>query len=375
MADLVTGTAFTNNLTRIGFSSVLHRESQDKMYFTKRGMISRDTGNESTFERRGGLPIRGIEALNNKRAQEVRIGMLNQLTRNRTAVTGPRSPNARTYGITSSNTMVDQEETAALRNCIVYVEQSKHATSTVTPEIQDLRTEFRITAQFGGLLTDWMAAEDEENYLDAFYDQYSGHVVAGISAASAADPPANNLQYAGGAADDASLGDTDRLTVAELRRMWTWLETNNINPIRVDGQECFVLLCHPFNYADLFGDTEWQNMYQNAWQRAASKSQNPLFSGADAVYMNIYIHSFSRIRASASNANARRCLLLGADAVAHGMTVRPRLVRRKEDDYEDILGIGIKSIHGEARFDWAPQSGTTLNQSMAIWGIHTNSAV
>lgn len=372
MASLVTGTAIGNNLTRIGFSSVLHRETQSKLYFTKRGMISTDTGGESAFDRRGGLPIRSVEALNNRRAQEVRIGMLNQLTRNRSAVTGTRSLNARTYGVTSSNTMEAQEETAAVRNCIIFVEQSKHATSTVTPEIQDLRTEFKITAQFAGLLTDWMAAEDEENFLDAFYDGYSGHVIAS-TLATAADPPVLNLQYGGGVADNAGLGTGDRLTPAELRRMWTWLETNNINPIRVNGMDdSYVLLVHPFNYVDLFGNAEWQNMQQYARDRG---KDNPLFSAADAVYMNIYIHVSNRIRAASTNANARRCLLLGADAVAHGMTVRPRLVKLKEDNYEDVLGLGIKSIHGERRFDFAPQSGATLWQGGAIWGLYTNVSV
>ena len=373
MASLVTGTAIGNNLTRIGFSSVLHRESVNKLYFTKRNMIARDTGGESAFERQGGLPIRSVEALNNRRAQQVRVGMLNQLTTNRSAVTGARSPNVRTYGSASTNVMVDQEEAAALRNMAVWVEQSKHSTSTVTPEIQDLRTEFKVTAQFAGLLTDWMAAEDEENFLDAFYDQFSGHVVA-ASLASAADPPAANLQYAGGAADNASLTSTDRLSPAELVRMWTWLETNNINPIKVDGEECYVLLVHPYVYADLFRNSEWIQTYRDAWQRAASKKDNPLFSSADAVYMNIYIHSFNRIRSITALPNVRRCLLLGADAVLHGMTVRPRLVRRKEDNYEDVYGIGIKSIHGESRCDFAPQSGATLNQAMAIWGLYTNAA-
>lgn len=374
MASLVTGTAIGNNLTRIGFSSVLHRESVSKLYFTKRGMIARDEGGESAFERQGGLPIRAVEALNNRRAQQVRVGMLNQLTRNRSAVTGARSLSAYTYGSTSSNNMVDQEETAALRNMTVWVEQSKHATSTVTPEIQDLRTEFKITAQFAGLLTDWMAAEDEENFLDAFYDQFSGHVVAN-SLASAADPPANNLQYAGGAADNASLTSNDRLSPDELVRMWTWLEMNNINPARVDGEECYVLLVHPLVYADLFRNTQWVQTYRDAWQRAKSKKDNPLFSSADAVYMNIYIHAWNRIRAASGLPNVRRCLLIGADAVLHGMTVRPRLVRRKEDQYEDVHGIGIKSIHGESRTDFAPQSGTTLNQAMAIWGVFTNASV
>jgi len=372
VASLVTGTALTNNLTRIAFSSVLHRQTQDKLFFNKKNMVGKDIGGESAFERRAGLPIRSLEALNGKRAQEVRVGLMMQLTRNRTQATGERSLNARTYGVSSSNTMVDQEELAALHNCIAFTEQSKHATSTVTPEIQDLRTEFKVTAQLGGLLTDWSAAEREENTLDAIYYKWSGHVKAGLSQ-TASSPPTANQKWAGAATDDASLGTSDRLSPAELRRMCSFVETKNISPVTFKGMEGYVLLVHPFNYNDLISNSEIQASLQNAYPR--DKKDNPLFGAADFEYAGIYVYKYSRIRASATNPNARRCILLGADAVAEGVTSRPRLVRRKEDDYEDIFGLGIKEIYGQSRFDWAPNSGTTFNQWMAIWGIYTATEV
>src|SRR3990167_9565990 len=127
-----TGTAFGNTLTRIGFSGILHFQTQNAILFRRLKLVEQDRGGESTLEREGGLPIRAIEALNSKRAQEVRVGMLNALTTNRSAVTGTRSPSARTYGSLSANNMVDYEEAPALRSCNVYVEQSKHAVAFPT---------------------------------------------------------------------------------------------------------------------------------------------------------------------------------------------------------------------------------------------------
>ena len=369
-----TGTAFGNTLTRIGFSGILHFQTQNAILFRRLKLVEQDRGGESTLEREGGLPIRAIEALNSKRAQEVRVGMLNALTTNRSAVTGTRSPSARTYGSLSANNMVDYEEAPALRSCNVYVEQSKHAVAFPTQEIQDLRTEFKITTQGTRLLSDWKAAESEENILDAIYDQYSAHVV-GAQARSTSDPPSANLFYAGNQSSNATLGSGDKLTPDELRRMSDFAKVSSINPMRLNGKECYLLLVHPYVYTDLMGNSEFQASYQHGWERQNAGDRNhPLFDAADCKYANIYIMQYNRIRAASGLPNVRRCILLGAGAVAEGMTSRPRLVRRKEDQYEDVLGLGIKSIDGWARFDWAPVSGTTLNQALAIWGIHTRAA-
>uniref|UniRef100_A0A6M3J2U9 Major capsid protein n=1 Tax=viral metagenome TaxID=1070528 RepID=A0A6M3J2U9_9ZZZZ len=377
-ATFATGTAFGNTLTRIGFSGIVHFQRMNKVIFRRLQLVQQDTGDESVLDVDVGLPIRSLEALNSKRAQEVRVGMLNALTNNRSAVTGTRSLDTQTYGSLSTNNMVDYEESAVLRSCTVYVDQSKNAVAFPTKEIQDLRTEFKVTSQGAKLLADWAAQEDEENILDAIYDQYSAHVVA-AQGRSTSDPPSANLFYAGSQSSNANLGSGDTLTPTELRRMCDWTQIGNgtspIAPMRLNGKECFLLLAHPYCFTDLMGNAEFQASYQQGWQRqGAGDKGHPLFHAADAEYAGIYIMKYNRIRAAANLPNVRRCILLGANAVAEGVTSRARLVRRKEDQYEDVLGLGIKSINGWGRFDWAPTSGTTINQSLAIWGIHTRAA-
>lgn len=367
----VTGTATGNNLTRISWSSKLHRETQDRFFFQASGLRRPDVGDEPTFERRAGTPIVTQEALNNKRAQQVRVALQMQLTRNRSATTGARSINAYTH---STGNMIDQEEVMALHDFTAWVEQMKHATSFDVPDIQDLRTEFKMTVRAADVLADWMAAEMEESTLDACYDRHSAHVVA-ASLASTADPPTANLQWANGKLTDASLNTGDRLTSTELRRMFAWADVNDINPVRLNGQENWVLLCHTYNYNDLWNDTAFREAVQHGWQRASKPGDNPLFDNADAIFANVCVYKYNRIRASATNANVRRCILLGADAIAEGVTSRPRLVRRKEDRYEDLFGLAIKAINGWARADFAPVSGTTINQSLAIWALYTNTSV
>lgn len=366
----VTGLAHGNNLVRISWSSKLHRQTQNRIIFNDKGMVRADVGDEPTFERRAGAPIVSQEALNGKRAQEVRLGLQLQLTRNRSATTGVRSINQYTH---STGNMIDQEEQPALSNTIGYVEQMKHAASFDVPEVQDLRSEFKMTVRSADLLADWMAAEMEESTLDAIYDKYSAHVVAGLSV-STGNPPALNLQYANRKANDGALNGSDRLTAAELRRMATWASTNNINPCSAMGQSAHILLCHDFNYADLWSDTTFTNAYSEGWRRAADKMDNPMFSFADCYFAGIYVYKYNRVRASSAASEVRRCVLLGADAIGQGITSRPKLVRRKEDRYEDLFGLAIKAINGCFRLDFAPQSGTTLWQGGAIWGLYTETA-
>ena len=366
----VTGLAHGNNLVRISWSSKLHRQTQSRVIFDSKKMVRADVGDEPTFERRAGAPIVSQEHLNGKRAQEVRLGLSLQLTRNRTATTGVRSINAFTH---STGNMIDQEEQPALSNRRGYVEQMKHAASFDVPEVQDLRSEFKMTVRSADLLADWMSAEKEESVLDAIYDGYSAHVVAGLSV-STGNPPALNLQYANRKNADGELNGSDRLTAAELRRMATWASVNNINPAATMGEQCYLLLCHSYNYADLWADTAFTSAYENGWQRAAEKMGNPMFSYADCYYAGIYIYKYDRIRASSASDNVRRCILLGADAVGEGITSRPKLVRRNEDRYGDLFGLAIKAINGWFRLDFAPQSGTTLWQGGAIWALYTETA-
>jgi len=366
----VTGLTHGNNLVRISWSSKLHRQTQARMVLSAKGMVRADVGDEPSFERRAGAPIVSQEKLNGRRAQEVRLGLALQLTRNRTAATGVRSINAYTH---STGNMIDNEEQPALSNTIGYVEQMKHAASFDVPEVQDLRSEFKMTVRSADLLADWMAAEMEDSRLDATYDKYSAHVVAGLSV-STGDPPAANLQYGNRKSADGELNGSDRLTAAELRRMATWAATNNINPCSAMGQESFLLLCHSFNYADLWDDETFRQAYESGWQRAAEKMGNPMFSFADCYYAGIFVYKYDRIRASSASANVRRCILLGADAIGEGITSRPKLVRRKEDRYEDLFGLAVKAINGWFRLDFAPQSGTTLWQGGAIWALYTETA-
>ena len=377
MTAFVTGTASGNVLTLQAWSTKFHRQSDSENFFEGAGLRAMDPGNESPNERRPSAPIIVQEALNAGRAQKVNVGLRMNLTENhastdvRVTAAGADGLSDYTFGTTS---MIDNEEVMTLNSFTCHVEQMKHSTAFLTPEIQDLRTSLRMTNQAAEALMDWFTVEKEESTLDALYHCFSAHVI-GSSLGTAADPQTANQIFGGRVASLAALEGSNRLTAAELRRLITYAITQNMNPIKVSGGiKGFVLLVHPFCFQDLWDDEEFRNYHAQGDVRGTG---NKAFDYADHEFHGIYLKKYSRIRKPVSGANAdnvRRCVLLGADAVAEGVTQRPRLVRRKEDKYEDVFGLAVKGINGHARADWAPISGTTFNQSSAVCSYYTSDA-
>jgi hypothetical protein len=367
-----TGTAssLADPLVKILWSDQLHKETLDELYFNERGMIGSERGDESTFVRSGGTPIMVKDDFTKERGQRIRMALRKQLTRNRNITDRPNNLNAATYG---PNTMVGNEEQMDLYDFECIVELLKHAVSFDTPEIQNLRTNFRMDVQAKDALGDWARDQKEESIVDGYIEGNAAHVIAATLATATAHP---NSFFAGGGADadDVQAGNT--LSAAELRRMWAWARTNNINPIRAMGQECYILLAPVFACNDLDADEQYRSAFENAAPRGYD---NPLFTRAEKKFEGIFIHEYNRIRTPASgvdSASKHECLLLGANSLVLGNASKPRLVRRKEDEYEDRYGVGIKQVFGAARSDFANAANTdTLNQSSARWVVWSESTV
>ena len=374
MTSFVTGTAAGNTLVTIAFDAKLQREHQVRNFFMgHRGLVAPAPTDEDTFERPASAPIISSEELNNKRAYQVRTGLSRALDRNVSQSAGRRSLNAYSYSTTG---MGGNEQTMTLHYAIAYVEQMKNATSFVTPELQDLRVRFKMKVVGANVLADWMTREQEESCLDAPYDKFSAHSTAGLTLTQA-DPPTANLKFPNGKTAEDQLTTGDELTMTELMRMAAFCETGPsggqpLNPINIANGEYYLLLVHPYNFNDLLGSQEFREVCIGGSVRGETDS--PYFKYADARMFNILIYKYPRIRVATTNANVRKCLLLGSNAIVQGVTARPHLVERKEDDYGDVYGVGIKAINGWTRTDWIPDSGTTFNQSMAIWNVFTKSA-
>lgn len=382
----VTGTAsatLADPLIKILYSEDLHMETLDELWFTKAGMTKRETGNEEAFDRKASAPIIIKDEFGKERGQRIRLALQKQLKANRAgdtasgagsgnlATTNLRSNDAtngiraKTYGSTS---MIDAEEVMELYDLEVVVEQYKHATAFDTPGIQDLKTNFRMDDRARNALQVWLKDQKEEAIVDALSDGNAAHVIRSGLKSATAHPNQDNVGSTASVAQ-GSLTSSHTLSTAELRRMWAKLSVNNINPIQVDGQECYALLAPVQCVNDLDADSDYRNAFQHAAPRS---SDNPLFTRASHKYAGIYVHEYNRCRnnwvSSASEANEFQLPLLGSDAIVLGNASEPVLVNRKEDAYGDKYGVGIKCIFGAARADFQNTGDSvTLNQSSYLW--------
>ena len=362
-------TSLADPLVNILFSQKLHIETQDELWFNQRGLMKKEDGGEETFERKSDSPIVVKDEFGKERGQRIRLALRKQLTTNvglsdrDGSGTGANVLNQYTFGISS---MIDQEENMNLYDMEVVVELMKHAVGFATPELQDLRTPFKMEQEAASALRDWLAGQYEESILDAHYEGNAAHVIKSGFASATAHP---RVIWSNNATEQGDISNDDLLSAADLRKVYESMRINNINPLKVDGKEMYVLLAHVYSISDLMNDSDIKNTYQNAFSRTAAGSDNPLFSRAEVIFEGIAVHEYNRVRVPGSGTNAastRRNIVLGADALICGNASEPRLVRRKEDAYEDRYGVGIKQIFGCARADFQHiNNNVTLNQSSA----------
>ena len=248
----------------------------------------------------------------------------------------------------------------------VIVELMKHSVGFATPELQDLRTPMRMEQEAAVALRDWLTGQYEESILDAFYDGNAAHVIKSSFASATTHP---RIIWGNDATAQSDISSNDTLSAADLRKLYETLRVNNVNPLKVEGKEMYVLLAHVYSVSDLMNDADIKSTYQNAFTRTGAGAENPLFSRADVVFEGIVVHEYNRVRSPATGTNAastKQNIALGADSIICGNASEPRLVRRKEDAYEDRYGVGIKQIFGCARADFQHiNNNETLNQSSA----------
>ena len=357
-------------LVNILFSSKMHVETQGELFFNKAGLMKKEDGGEDPYNRKADSPIVVKDEFGKERGQRIRLALRKALDRNVTGVTdrdgsgtGSTVLNQYTFGTTS---MIDQEESMVLNDMEVVVELMKHAVGFDTPELQDLKTNFRMEQEAAGALADWLTGQYEESILDALYEGNAAHVIKSGFASAVAHP---RVIWGNDATAQGNISDNDKLSSTELRSIYQTLRLANVNPIKHEGREAYVMLAHVYSVSDLSADSVIQANYQNAFTRTDASASNPLFGNADIIFEGIAVHEYNRIRSPATGTNAastRRNLVLGADAVVCGNASEPRLVRRKEDAYEDKYGVGIKQIFGCARADFFHiNNNDVINQSSA----------
>lgn len=187
-----------------------------------------------------------------------------------------------------------------------------------------------------GLMGDWWSRLNDEYYfsygagsrgINADYIEDVGW--AGFAGNALNAPDANHLLYGGTSTAKANVTVTDKMDLRLIDRAVAKSNTmgggttglQRMKPIRIDGEDRFVLVMHEFQYYDLKSTTstgQWLDIQKAA---AASQGQkNPIYVGTLGMYNGVVLHKHDAVvrfndYGVGVNLPASRALFLGHQAL------------------------------------------------------------
>lgn len=249
------------------------------------------------------------------------------------------------------------EEAVDLRSFQVRVRAYDHAVKFKKFEAQ--KTAIDLRQAHRDVLMDWNMELDRDNILSAL-GSINGVAYASASEAQKDAWLADNADRVlfGAAKSNNSSNDhsasllnvdttADKLTPGAVSLMKRMAKTASpkVRPIRaksaIGSSDGYVLFAPTQMIRDLAADTTFLAANREARNRGMD---NPLFTGADYVWENVYIYEIEDIPSLGavgnSSAVVRPCYLCGAQAIGMAWAKRPETVEEMFD-YKRAVGLGI----------------------------------
>lgn len=268
-------------------------------------------------------------------------------------------------GVQGTGTMEGSEEALTTYSDDLLINYLKHAVRW-DATISQQRVAFSLRSEATDGLKDWWS----DRFDTAFMNQLAGNTgqsdtrYTGNNATIA--PSANRLVTAGPNLDttEASLSATTTFAIQfrEIDRLVAIARTASplIRPLKVNGEERYVMFIHPYQTYQLRRDTSTNNFMdiaKAALQGAQAAGRNAIYDGALGMYNGVILHESTRIPIitgtpnSGAAVNFRRAVFCGAQAgvMAFG-TKTPSATelswREQEFDYGDKIGVKAGSVFG-----------------------------
>lgn len=155
-----------------------------------------------------------------------------------------------------------------------------------------------------------------------------------------------------------ALAAADVLTTTFITRAKTKavLANPKVVPLRIGGENHYVMFIHPFQEADL--KTNASDVWAQAQREAQSRAKdNPIFSGALGMWDGVILHSHEYVSvaqsgadfspgATAAGAQAFRATLCGQQAIAFAQSKNPNGFVEETFDYKNKVGYATGLIGG-----------------------------
>jgi len=267
-----------------------------------------------------------VKQMEEGKGKDVTFGLVSQLSGS--AITGDSSLEGNEQSLsTFSNTVSTNQKRLAVRDT------GKFANSKVLYDFRSTSLDL-LKTQYSELIdADIFSALSTTSGTHAYY-----RADATTSVYASSDPK-------------AALDAADGITLADISAMKTLAQIGGsanyrMRPIRVDGNDYYVLVLHPEVAYDLFELDEFQQIQREAQNRGES---NPLFSGALGIYNGVVIHAHEGVNTFDNGGGAAvkgaRNLFMGAQAACFAESSDMMWVE-KTFDYGNQLGISAAKIYG-----------------------------
>lgn len=259
-------------------------------------------------------------------------------------------------GVEGDDTLEGNEEALTVYHDDLLINQLRHAVRS-SGKMSEQRIPFSVREEARLGLQDWFADRIDTagmNQLGGNTGQtdtrFTGHnTVTAYSTTRAIWP------VAAGDKTEADVASEATSAVMSLQLIDYAVELAHttspmIRPVKVNGEDKYVLFLHPYQITDLRTSTstgQWLDI-QKAAMQGGQVSKNPIYTGAHGEYNGVIIHSSTRV--PSVTANVRRGIFCGAQAgiLAFGQGYGENTMSWVEElfDYGNQLGVSAGLIWG-----------------------------
>jgi N4-gp56 family major capsid protein len=257
-------------------------------------------------------------------------------------------------GVQGDGTQEGNEEELTLYSDNFVINQLRHAVRS-GGRMSQQRVPFSVREEARMGLQDWWSDRIDT----CIFNQLAGNTgvsdtrYTGNNATTA--PDANHIIYADGQTTEANVASHSASAIMSLKyidyaREKAKVATPLIRPIKVKGEDKFVMFLHPYQVTDLRTNTstgQWLDI-QKAAMSGGQVSDNPIYTGALGEYNGVILHESTRVPSVTSG--VYRAIFCGAQAgvVGYGRENSSDNMTWVEElfDYENQLGVSAGMIWG-----------------------------
>lgn len=153
--------------------------------------------------------------------------------------------------------------------------------------------------------------------------------------------------------------------VLDRLKMKAKLADRHITPITVgeDDEEYFVVFCDSLSFQQAQYDTDIKEFNKSARSREGSGyKRNPMITGGDLEWNGMILREVPEMAPHSSTVG--RSVLMGAEAIGVAIGSDPDFRERKEDDYGQLIGVGIREIIGVEKLQMETAPNVFVDHSM-----------